>query len=202
MPTVPRVAQVHRSPGFITSNLIGKRDDGTMIKEYEASHGTVADMWEAHQRGEETSMNPLGMVEALIGAMNHSADLAGGDYDSIHKFTAELRSAMHTLMVSGKGTRDLCGPSGLTTEQFVDLVAETLASRVMPIVEGPITPFEETLDEEALRALFAELDTDKNGEIDFEELKLGLKRMGVSPRKLMKGDFDEEAAERDILRKA
>jgi isocitrate dehydrogenase len=34
------VAQVHRSPGFITSNLIGRRDDGVMIKEYEASHGT------------------------------------------------------------------------------------------------------------------------------------------------------------------
>ena len=36
------IAQVHRSPGFITSNLIGKSDDGNLIKEYEASHGTVA----------------------------------------------------------------------------------------------------------------------------------------------------------------
>lgn len=70
------VAQVHRSPGFITSNLIGKRDDGTIIKgdldglevvsnqrnttEFEASHGTVADLWHAHKRGEETSLNPLG----------------------------------------------------------------------------------------------------------------------------------------------
>lgn len=69
------VAQVHRSPGFITSNLIGKSDDGTLIKEFEASHGTVTDMWEAHLRGEETSINPLGLVEALIGAMRHSADL-------------------------------------------------------------------------------------------------------------------------------
>ena len=61
----PNPNQVHRSPGFITSNLIGKRlSDGAMIKEYEASHGTVADMWAAHQRGEETSMNPLGMAEA------------------------------------------------------------------------------------------------------------------------------------------
>lgn len=60
---------MHRSPGFMTSNLIGKREDGTMIKEFEASHGTVADMWQAHLRGEETSFNPLGMVEALIGAM-------------------------------------------------------------------------------------------------------------------------------------
>ena len=37
------VAQVHRSPGFITSNLIGK-DDGVMIQEFEASHCTVH-MW-------------------------------------------------------------------------------------------------------------------------------------------------------------
>jgi isocitrate dehydrogenase len=26
------VAQVHRSPGFITSNLIGQNDDGSIIK--------------------------------------------------------------------------------------------------------------------------------------------------------------------------
>ena len=58
------------------------------------------------------------------------------------------------------------------------------------------------LDEEALQELFRELDSDRNGEIDFEELKIGLKRLGVSPRKLMKGDYDEEAAERDSLRKA
>lgn len=42
------------SPGFITSNLTGKAADGSIIKEFEASHGTVADMWHAHQRGEET----------------------------------------------------------------------------------------------------------------------------------------------------
>ena len=195
------VAQVHRSPGFITSNLIGKSADGSMIKEYEASHGTVADMWEAHQRGEETSMNPLGMVEALIGAMNHSADLAGG-MPEIHSFTAELRAAMHALMVSGKGTRDLCGPAGLTTENFVDMVAEALTERVKPIMGAPVVPYEEDVDDEALVALFAELDTDQNGEIDFAELKRGLRRLGVSPKKMMAGDYDEERAERDALRKA
>ena len=83
------VAQVHRSPGFITSNLIGKRSDGAMIKEYEASHGTVSDLWHMHLRGEETSMNPLGMVEAIIRAMQHAAKLeleAGGsqaDHDKV-----------------------------------------------------------------------------------------------------------------------
>ena len=35
------VSQVHRSPGFISSNLIGKREDGVKIMEFEASHGTV-----------------------------------------------------------------------------------------------------------------------------------------------------------------
>jgi len=32
--------------------LNGIRDDGRIIKEYEASHGTVTDMWHAHLRGE------------------------------------------------------------------------------------------------------------------------------------------------------
>merc|ERR1719506_9495 len=72
------VSQVHRSPGFITSSLIGKRDDGAKIMEFEASHGTVADMWADHNAGKETSLNPLGMVEALADAMKHSSTLAGG----------------------------------------------------------------------------------------------------------------------------
>ena len=56
--------------------FLGKRNDGTMIKEFEASHGTVADLWHAHNAGKETSMNPLGMVDALLCAMNHAATLA------------------------------------------------------------------------------------------------------------------------------
>lgn len=179
------VAQVHRSPGFITSNLIGKAEDGSLIKEFEASHGTVADMWEAHLRGEETSLNPLGMIEALIGAMNHAADLSG-NADHIYSYTTKLRAAMHTLMVTGRGTRDLCGPTGLTTEQFIDAVSEQLSKSIAPLTES-IKPFEDDsgLDSAALRELFNELDSDKNGVIDFEELKRGLRRLGVAPRKLV-----------------
>ncbi len=45
------------SPGFLTSVLSGQREtDQQIIKEFEASHGTVTDMWAAHQRGEETSL--------------------------------------------------------------------------------------------------------------------------------------------------
>ena len=179
------VAQVHRSPGFITSNLIGKRADGSMIMEFEASHGTVADMWEAHLRGEETSLNPLGMVEALIGAMDHAANL-NGDAAVIHEWTGKLRAALHSAMVSGSGTRDLCGPSGLTTEAFVDEIAKQISGEVAPPV-GSAEPFvdESEVDMEALKALFQELDTDGNGSIDFEEMKKGLRRLNVHPRKLL-----------------
>ena len=182
------VAQVHRSPGFITSNLIGKSDDGSMIKEYEASHGTVADMWEAHKRGEETSMNPLGMAEALIGAMNHSAILAGEAEDGpIQTFTGKLRMCMHTAMVSGQGTRDLCGPSGLTTEQFVATVADKLNDAQLPIPKRVVAAVEvpgDEIDEAAMKKLFDMLDTDGNGVIDYEELKKGLKKLNVAPKSL------------------
>jgi isocitrate dehydrogenase len=84
---------MHRSPGFMTSNLIGQRKDGVMIKEFEASHGTVADLWEAHLRGEATSLNPLGMVEALIGAMQVHA--------SPHPLTSMLHSIHSRTQASG-----------------------------------------------------------------------------------------------------
>jgi hypothetical protein len=97
---------VHRSPGFITSNLIGKMADGRYtrartrthahthterlftrthartparrryIKEFEASHGTVADLWHAHLRGEETSFNPLGTSRARTHARTPAASRA------------------------------------------------------------------------------------------------------------------------------
>ena len=119
------LAQVHMSPGFITSNLVGVDENGVLIKEFEASHGTVTDMDEARIRGEETSLNPLGMVEGLIGAMNHAADVHGGA-GSVHPWTGKLRGAIHKLFREGRGTRDLCGAGGLTTEQFIDAVAEEL----------------------------------------------------------------------------
>ena len=61
-----------------------------MIKEFEASHGTVADMWASHLRGEETSFNPLGMVEALMGAMNHAAELTGGKQAEVGDLDLDL----------------------------------------------------------------------------------------------------------------
>ncbi|CAE7364453.1 icd [Symbiodinium natans] len=132
------VAQVHRSPGFITSNLIGKREDGALIKEFEASHGTVADLWHAHLRGEETSMNPLGMVVALFGAMDHAAALANDPkiLEQTSKFTGCARAAVYAAFRDGRGTRDMVGPKGLTTEKFVDSAGRTAAGQSL-ITVGP-----------------------------------------------------------------
>lgn len=93
------LAQIHRSPGFLSSVLNGVNDDGSIIREFEASHGTVSDMWNAHLSGKETSLNPLSMMEALVGAMQHSAKLRVGKYDRLIAFSQRLQSAIHAQMV-------------------------------------------------------------------------------------------------------
>ena len=124
------ISQVHGSPGFITSNLTGKREDGTLIKEFEASHGTVADLWQQHKQGRETSLNPLGLIEALIGAINYSTTMESFYKAEIQDFTRILRNTIHKSFVAGFGTRDLSGDSGLTTEGFVEHVSNWLKEKV------------------------------------------------------------------------
>jgi isocitrate dehydrogenase len=189
------IAQVHRSPGFLTSVLNGVNDDGSIIKEFEASHGTVTDMYHAHKRGEETSLNPLSMMEALIGAMNHSALLhikrsgkKTSNEENYLEFSKKLQQAIHTQMTTpGKASRDLSGPSGLTTEQFVKAVRERLESgnitqqdSVKPLkVEDPYVT-----DKAKMREMFDSLDTDHSGKIDFDEFVVAMKKLGIAPRKL------------------
>jgi len=183
------IAMVHRSPGFLTSNLIGRREDGVLIKEFEASHGTVADMWEAHLRGEETSLNPLGMVEALIGAIQHSGQLSGysnTEKERINDFTNKIRRVIHYLMVNGKGTQDLCGPSGLSTEAFVDMVALKLKDPDFDDETEELKLDQDTLE---LKEIFDYVDGNGNGSISFEEFRAGLKSLNLS-RIISKNYYD------------
>jgi hypothetical protein len=53
----------------------------------------------------------------------------GVDKDEIITFTTKIRLIIHNMMVSGKGTRDLCGPSGLTTEAVSVSSASLVAHR-------------------------------------------------------------------------
>eukprot|EP00004_Rigifila_ramosa_P023085 TRINITY_DN6423_c0_g1_i2.p1 TRINITY_DN6423_c0_g1~~TRINITY_DN6423_c0_g1_i2.p1 ORF type:complete len:534 (-),score=107.73 TRINITY_DN6423_c0_g1_i2:60-1478(-) len=182
------LAQIHRSPGFLSSVLNGIREDGAVIKEYEASHGTVSDMYRAHLRGEQTSLNPLSMMEALIGAMQYSAKLHPG-HNELVVFGDRLRKAIHSQMVSGQATRDIDKTTGLTTEQFVDAVAQRLVAPASPSGAVPSTPEKQlgdvhNYDEEAMRKLFASFDTNNDGTISFSEFSAALKRLGVAPREL------------------
>jgi len=198
------VAQVHRSPGFITSSLIGKASDGRFIKEYEASHGTVADLWHAHLRGEETSMNPLGMVVALLDAMNHAADLEPSNKAAVQKWTASCREAMYKAFRDGKGTRDMAGPEGLTTEGFVAEVRKNLdtfmAADGMPVPwtapvahEAPVQKpsMQDDIDIERMRETFNHYDTDGDDSIDFEEFVVFMDDLGLAPK--TKAAHDDEA---------
>jgi len=207
---------VHRSPGFITSNLIGKRDDGTMIKEFEASHGTVADLWHMHLNGEETSMNPLGMAEAIISAMEHSCLVVDAaqemNYSSpqdMKVYTTMLRKALHNTFRSGEGTRDMVGPSGLTTEQFIDKVASRLskyllspelsdfkienaaqeeaqASSAKVSSKTDSISLSKDIDKDAISKLFEEYDDNGDGVISKEEFEVMLIKLGVAPLKNLK----------------
>jgi isocitrate dehydrogenase len=47
-------------------------------------------------------------------------------YNEVHAYTAKLRASIHKLFREGRGTRDLCGAAGLTTEEFIDAVAEEM----------------------------------------------------------------------------
>mmetsp|Transcript_58790 Transcript_58790/g.70113 ORF Transcript_58790/g.70113 Transcript_58790/m.70113 type:complete len:541 (-) Transcript_58790:168-1790(-) len=195
-----QIAQVHRSPGFITSNLVGKNDDGSLIKEFEASHGTVTDLWLDHLAGKETSLNPLGLTEALLEAMQHSAVLNvernPGDEtakevnDKVRNFTTTLRHAVHNTFRYGQGTRDMSGPTGFTTEDFISKVAwrtnRYLAQQEeeeKPPVLGEPARDNWNLDEDAVKELFSKYDKNGDGTIDLQEFTTMLLKMNVAPTK-------------------
>ena len=192
------VAQVHRSPGFITSNLVGKTEDGTLIKEFEASHGTVADLWEAHLRGEPTSFNPLGMAEALMGAISHAAEL-DGKTSLYTKYVTYLRKAIHNTFRYGQGTWDLSGKEkGLTTEAFIHKVGWRLGRYLAEDLdfEAGIKPDPkfakpsvllrrnaQNIDLAKVEALFNEFDQDRNGNISLAEFEEMMIKLGLAPLK-------------------
>jgi isocitrate dehydrogenase len=122
------MGEVHGSPGLISSVLVGVASDGSPIMEFEASHGTVSDMYKRHQSGQQTSLNPTGMVHALVGALNHSGKLAGGGKEAeVRAFTDKLWAAHCKVMTDGRGTRDIVGPTGSTTEDFVAHVGKEIS---------------------------------------------------------------------------
>jgi isocitrate dehydrogenase len=183
---------------------VGKSDDGSLIKEFEASHGTVSDLWHEHLAGRPTSLNPLGLVEAMIGAMQHAATLDAENYpdnvtkqttkDQVFNFTSTLRTALHNTFRYGQGTRDMSGPSGFTTEDFIGKVAWRLQRYLaMQEDEAPPPKLREPdrkyrrnydVDEQAVSAMFAKYDNNGDGFIDFDEFCTMLIKMNIAPHKI------------------
>jgi hypothetical protein len=135
-------------------------------------------------------------VEALLGAMSHSAAIhsQGADKEAVDNFVKTLRSALHNTFRYGQGTRDMVGPKGLTTEQFIDKVAWRLgryiaAQEQLEEEEAPAVPVEPSrafrrnynVDKAALKELFSKYDKDNDGTISITELEHLLSNMGVAP---------------------
>eukprot|EP00659_Diplonema_papillatum_P020903 gene20903-32252_t len=96
------VAQGYGSLGLMTSVLVCP--DGETI-EAEAAHGTVTRHYRAHQRGEETSTNPIASIYAWSGGIRHRGKL-DGNAEAV-KFADTLDKVIIKSVESGYMTKDL-----------------------------------------------------------------------------------------------
>ncbi len=120
------VAQGFGSLGLMTSVLL--TPDGKIV-EAEAAHGTVTRHYRQYQKGEKTSTNPIASIFAWTQGLKYR-----GQFDNtpeVIKFADALEKACVQTVESGHMTKDLALLIGkdqahLTTEEFMDKVAETL----------------------------------------------------------------------------
>ena len=103
--------------------------------EFEAAHGTVTQHYYRHLKGEQTSTNSVATIFAWSGALRKRAELDG--LPALSAFADALERACYDTMNEGIMTGDLVRMSepGLTltqvtTEGFIDAVAERLAARI------------------------------------------------------------------------
>ncbi|MAU95679.1 MAG: isocitrate dehydrogenase (NADP(+)) [Fulvimarina sp.] len=120
------VAQGFGSLGLMTSVLM--TPDGQTV-EAEAAHGTVTRHYRQHQKGQETSTNPIASIFAWTRGLAHRAKLDGND--ALAEFSAKLEKVCVDTVESGYMTKDLAlliGPdqSWLTTNGFLDKIDENL----------------------------------------------------------------------------
>eukprot|EP01123_Difflugia_compressa_P006346 TRINITY_DN18542_c0_g1_i1.p1 TRINITY_DN18542_c0_g1~~TRINITY_DN18542_c0_g1_i1.p1 ORF type:complete len:152 (-),score=26.87 TRINITY_DN18542_c0_g1_i1:53-466(-) len=134
--------------------------------------------------------------------MIHSATLHPSytDPKRVEALCKRLRLVIHKAMTSGKGTRDLAGPEGLTTEQFIRFVAERMdesdSVEEMGVSSVAVKPVSEDIDFMALKDMFQSLDTDNDGVIHFDEFAKAVVRLNVQPRKSVLGEEQQENLKR------
>ena len=96
------VAQGFGSLGLMTSTLV--TPDGE-IMEAEAAHGTVTRHYRLHQKGEETSTNPIASIFAWTRGLAHRAKLDNNQ--DLASFCETLERVCIQTVESGKMTKDL-----------------------------------------------------------------------------------------------
>ena len=120
------VAQGFGSLGLMTSVLL--TPDGNTV-EAEAAHGTVTRHYREHQKGRETSTNPIASIFAWTQGLSYR-----GRFDNtpdVTAFAQTLEKVCVDSVEAGDMTKDLAiliGPEQpwLTTKQFLDKLDENL----------------------------------------------------------------------------
>ena len=120
------VAQGYGSLGLMTSVLM--TPDGKVV-ESEAAHGTVTRHYRDHQKGKETSTNPIASIFAWTQGLAHRAKL--DDNAELAAFAKTLEDVCVKTVESGKMTKDLAlliAPDApyLNTQAFLDAIDENL----------------------------------------------------------------------------
>jgi len=127
------VAQGYGSLGMMTSVLLCP--DGKTI-ESEAAHGTVTRHYRLHQKGQDTSTNPIASIFAWSRGLLHRAKLddnkALRDYsmtlEKVCTGTIEAGHMTKDLAICIKGAADVTRKDYMTTVEFMNKLAENLAA--------------------------------------------------------------------------
>jgi isocitrate dehydrogenase len=122
------VAQGFGSLGLMTSVLI--TPDGKTV-ETEAAHGTVTRHYREHQKGKETSTNPIASIFAWSSALRYRGQFDGTP--DVVAFAERLEQATVGAVEAGFMTKDLALLVGkdqrwLNTRQYIEQVAERLTA--------------------------------------------------------------------------
>jgi isocitrate dehydrogenase len=106
--------------------------DGKTV-EAEAAHGTVTRHYREHQKGRETSTNPIASIFAWTRGLKYRGEFDGTP--DVTAFADALENVCVSTVESGFMTKDLAlliGPDQkwLTTNQFLDKLNENLAAEM------------------------------------------------------------------------
>ncbi|MDA8934857.1 NADP-dependent isocitrate dehydrogenase [Flavobacteriaceae bacterium] len=128
------VAQGFGSLGLMTSTLV--TPDGKTL-EAEAAHGTVTRHFRRHQKGEQTSTNPIASIFAWTRGLMHRGKLDNNQ--ELINFCKTLEEVCIETVEDGKMTKDLAmlvfrddlvDSNFLTTQQFLDELKKNLNQKL------------------------------------------------------------------------